>query len=102
MMPSDFIKLDGTSQEFDLDTARRLVRGYSKQRQGWEASVVYSPERKTFIEVRSSPQDYRGNSKFDEAEEVPLEYISEAYGIDKNAIESFLRSPQTWKLVNQR
>lgn len=101
MMPSDFIRLDGTKEEFDLDAVHELVRGYSGQREGWTSLVVYEPRLKVFIELRSSPQDFRGNSA-DEAQEVPIEYLKSAYSIEEISLARFLRDPESWKLIDLR
>ena len=101
MMPCEYKAIDGSTRKIDLDAVVDVAIGMSARRSDWSATVVYDSANGVFVELRDSPPDYKGNST-DEAEEVLLDYISEAYGIDKNAIESFLRSPQTWKLVNQR
>jgi hypothetical protein len=90
--PSDFVDLAGHRREFDLDSVYEVVRGYSKVRAGWTSIVVYEPTQKNFIEVRSSPQDFRGNSA-DEAEEVTVNYISDAYGMSEQDLDRVSQAP---------
>ena len=101
MMPSDFVDLAGRRCEFDLDNVYEVVRGYSEVRAGWTSIVVYEPTLKRFIEVRSSPQDVRGDSA-DVAEEVTAEYISDAYGLSRQDLDRVSREPHSWRLVDRR
>lgn len=73
--------LDGTTAEFDLDKVTNVLSGYSKEKPDWTCSVVFDPRAKRFIELRSSPQDYRGNSR-GEVVELSEDDLS-AYGISK-------------------
>src|SRR3954453_17771929 len=101
MMPSDFVDLTGRRRKFDLDSVYEVVRGDSKARPGWTSNVVYEPKLKKFIEVRSSPQDVRGSSA-DEAEEVTVEYISDAYGLSEQELGRLSQGPHLWKLIDRR
>ena len=100
-MPSDFVDLAGRRCAFDLDNVYEIIRGYSNVRPGWTSIVVYEPTQKNFIEVRSSPQDVRGNSA-DEAEEVTVAYISHAYNISEKDLARVPHAPHLWKLVDLR
>jgi len=100
-MPSDFIDLSGKKREFDLDSVCEVVRGCSHRRNGWASIVVYEPGQGKFIEIRSSPQDFRGNSA-DEAEEVTPEYLRSAYQISETDVARFLSAPASWKLIDLR
>jgi len=101
MMPCNFTALDGSIQEFDLDSVIDVVLGYSAHRQNWTATVVFDPARGSFVELRSAPPDYRGNSA-EEAEEVSDQYIRDAFQFNATQLDEARRAPAKWILVNRR
>lgn len=100
-MPCKFTALDGSVQEFDLDSVVDVVLGYSARRPEWTATVVFDQIRNSFIELRSAPPDYRGNSA-EEAEEVSDQYINDTFQLEANQLQAVRRAPAQWVLVNRR
>jgi hypothetical protein len=101
MMPSNYISLRSEVRAFDLDAVYEVVRGFSSQRVGWTSIVVFDPSDGCFIEVRTSPEDVRGNAQ-DEAQEVDGEYLLRAYGIGADDLAQVVHAPSRWKLIDQR
>jgi len=101
MIPCNFTALDGSAQELDLDSVFDVVLGYSTQRSGWTATVVFDPTRGSFIELRSAPPDYRGNSS-EEAEEVSDQYLNDAFQLSVAQLDAVRHAPAKWILVNRR
>lgn len=101
MMPCNFTALDGSIKEFDLDTVFDVVLGYSAHRPKWTATVVFDPSRGSFVELRSAPPDYRGNSA-EEAEEVSDQYMDDAFQLSATQLDAVRRAPAKWILVNRR
>lgn len=101
MMPSGYVARDGSTKHFDLDAVVDVVGAYSKRRDGWTALLVYVPATRAFVEVRSSPQDVRGNS-MDEAEEVDPQYVFEAFGLTKGQLDAIATSPKAWRFIERR
>lgn len=101
MMPSDYVSLSGEVRTFDLDAVHEIVRGFSRQRPGWTSIVVFDPADACFIEVRTSPEDVRGNC-LDEAQEVDSAYLFDAYCIDASDQAEIRKRPSTWRLIDRR
>jgi len=101
MMPCKFAALDGSVGELDLDSVFDVVLGYSARRAGWTATIVYEPASGSFVELRSSPPDYRGNSA-EEAEEVTEQYMHDAFRLDDGQLGAVRRAPDQWVLINRR
>ncbi len=101
MMPCNFAALDGSIQELDLDSVIDVVLGYSAHRQEWTATVVFDPATGSFIELRSAPPDYRGNSA-EEAEEVSDQYILDTFQLSGTQLNELRCAPAKWTLVNRR
>jgi len=98
-MPSDYLARDGSKRDFDLDTVFEIVGGYSNRRKGWTAILVYVPETRAFVEVRSSPPDVRGECN-DEAEEVDASYILEAFSLSKSQLQAATSKPRAWRFID--
>ena len=101
MMPCDYIAADGTTVTFDLDAVTDVIASYSGVRRSWTATIVYVPATGTFVELRSSPQDIRGNSH-EESVEVSASYLQESFGLteaQQNAIKS---KPHAWRFIDRR
>jgi hypothetical protein len=101
MMPADYIARDGSTVKFDLDSVIDVVAGYSKHRDTWTATLIWVPAKKAFVELRSSPQDYRGNSQ-SEAEEVESGYIKETFSLSDVELTNFKSSPSSWQFIDHR
>lgn len=101
MIRCDYTTENGRKVVFDLDSVIDVAIGFSKKRQGWTATLIYVPETRAFVELRSSPQDIRGNSK-EEAEEVSSAYISEAFAIDSEGLTRVKSNPSSWQLIDRR
>jgi hypothetical protein len=86
---------------FDLDDIVEVVKGYSKIKGGWHSLVVYDVPTHSFVELRSSPPDYKGNSA-DEAEEVTEQYVCDTFQLEPAEVRALLAAPRKWKLVNRR
>lgn len=97
MMHSQYNNMRGDEIEFDLDAAVGVAVGTSKARKGWSATLVYVPATMAFVELRSSPQNWRGDSK-DEAEEVDESYIYSTFGMIEEDLRKIRSSPKKWKL----
>ena len=100
-MLSKFVSTNGTEKEFDLDNVYEIIRGYCQKNERWTSMVIFEPKSRTFIELRSSPADVRGVSK-DEAEEVSVSYVSNAYGISIEDLDIAQKNPKEWTLIDQR
>jgi len=101
MMPFKYRTKLGDLKEFDLDAVFDLVGGFSQVRNGWTATIIFVPKTKEFVELRSSPQDYRGHSE-EEAEEVDIEYIQNAFGLSQSQIQTFIACPKSWQFKDLR
>lgn len=101
MMPSDYISLRGDMHPFDLDAIYEIVRGFSQQQPGWTSTIVFNPADTCFVEIRTSPEDVRGNFQ-DEAYEVDDLYLLNAYNIGSLDLEKIRSKPGAWKLLNRR
>jgi hypothetical protein len=101
MMPCDYTSKSGQVIGFDLDAVFDLVGGSSKLRSGWSSLVVFVPSTNAFVELRSSPQDYRGNSA-DEAEEIDEKYIQNTFGLSEQQLASFKSNPNKWQFLDYR
>ncbi len=101
MMPCRYKALDGSIREVDLDAVFDIALGASAHRPGWSATIIYDPASGSFVELRDSPPDYRGNSA-DEAEEVSEKYVSDTFKLDAVQLEKARRTPSQWIVVNRR
>ncbi len=101
MMPCKFTAIDGSVRELDLDAVFDVVLGYSGRRAKWTATIVYDQNRKAFIELRSAPPDYRGNSA-EEAEEISDQYLLEVFQLNKEQLQSLRNAPGKWRLIDKR
>lgn len=101
MMPCKFMTIDGSVKELDLDAVFDVVLGYSGRRIEWTATIVYDPHSRSFVELRSAPPDYRGNSA-EEAEEVSEQYLLEVFQLNKDQLQSVRRAPREWSLIDKR
>jgi hypothetical protein len=100
LVPCRYLSKDGTFQVLDLDAVFDLVCGSSGRGPNWTATIVYVPAKRTFVELRSSPPDVRGNST-EEAEEVEPDYIRNAFGLSDAQLQTFLAAPGTWQTIEQ-
>jgi hypothetical protein len=101
MMPCKYVALDGSSGEIDLDSVIDVVLGYSARRSNWTATIIYDQRHDLFVELRSAPPDFRGNSA-DEAEEVSERYLADAFSLSESQIRDVRRNPDTWSLIIMR
>ncbi|MDX1253562.1 MAG: hypothetical protein IDH49_15180 [Gammaproteobacteria bacterium] len=101
MMPCDYRSKSGGIKKFDLDAVFELVGGFSQVRKGWTALIIFVPSTGAFVELRSSPQDYRGNSE-EEAEEIDEVYIQESFGLSQSQVQTFKANPQSWQFIDFR
>ncbi|MCF8069328.1 MAG: hypothetical protein K9L30_12150 [Desulfobacterales bacterium] len=99
MMPCKYLGIDGVEKMLDLDNVVDIVRGDSKKKIGWSALIVFDPSSKTFVELRDSPPDVKGNSE-DEAEEVTPSYISSAFNIDEKLVLDIENNIKEWRFVD--
>ena len=100
-MRDRYVALDGSEASFDLDDVVRVVKGHSQVKQGWQSLVVYYPANQSFIELRSSPPDYKGNSA-DEAAEVTEQYVCATFQLAPEQLMNLRTAPRKWQLVNRR
>lgn len=101
MMQDEYKALDGSTVAFVLDGVVEVVKGYSQLKQGWQSFIVYNVPTRSFIELRSSPPDYKGNSA-DEAEEVTERYVCDTFQLEPAQVSVLRASPRKWQLVNRR
>ncbi len=101
MMPCTYLAKNGSTVEFDLDAVFDVVAGYSIRRADWTATVIFVPSTGAFVELRSSAQDYRGNSE-DEAEEVDDGYIKSNFAFSEFDIARFKAAPREWQFLDRR
>ncbi|MBQ0929754.1 hypothetical protein [Ideonella alba] len=100
-MQDEYKTLDGSTVAFDLDDVVQVVKGHSQIKQGWQSFIVYNVPTRSFIELRSSPPDYKGNSA-DEAEEVTEQYVCATFQLEPAQVSTLRASPRKWQLVNRR
>ena len=101
MMPYSYISLAGVERTVDLDSVIDVALGYSARRAEWTATLVFDPKSEVFVELRSSPQDVRGNSA-EEAEEVDPGYMASTFGLQSDQLSSVAKQPNEWRLINLR
>jgi hypothetical protein len=101
MMQDKYAALDGSSVKFDLDDVVDVVKGYSEYKQGWNSLIVYSASTDSFIELRSSPPDYKGNSN-EEAQEVTEQYVCDTFRLESAQLSMLRASPRKWQLIDRR
>jgi len=101
MLPCDYMTENGRKVAFDLDAVIDVAIGYSNKRLGWTATLIFIPVTFAFVELRSSPQNIRGNSE-EEAEEVSFTYISETFAIDNEGLNRVKSNPGSWLLIDRR
>ncbi len=99
MMPLKYLGTEGVEKMLDLDNVVDIARGPSKKKLGWSALIVFEPDSESFIELRDSPPDVKGNSR-DEAEEVTATYISSAFNIDERLVLEIKNNPSDWRFVD--
>jgi len=85
MVTCNYKDKEGHSQIFDLSKAVRIAEGESAERSGWEATIVYIPEYGTLVELRSGPEDVRGNAP-GEAVQVSSDYVLRGFPISKGQL----------------
>jgi hypothetical protein len=81
MLPAIYISIDGRPVSYDLDRVSDIAQSYIGKRAGWTCTLIHIHDTDAFVELRSSPQDIRGNSAQEEQEEVDAEYIGKTYGL---------------------
>ncbi|UJJ60172.1 hypothetical protein [Rhodanobacter denitrificans] len=101
MMPCDYTAADGSIVAFDLDAVTDVVASYSGVRRSWTATIVYVPATSAFVELRSSPQDIRGNSH-EESVEVSAHYLQEFFGLTQAQQNAIKAKPGAWRFVDRR
>ena len=99
MLPCDYVATDGTIVRFDLKSATGVVRGSSGIKRSWTATVVFVPATAAFVELRSSPQDIRGNSE-GEAQEVSPTYLQSTFGLNELQLASIKQRPTDWRIID--
>jgi hypothetical protein len=99
MMPCEYISISGNRVRFDLDAVVDICSGYSGTRRDWTATLIYVPEKMTFVELRSSPQDFRGNSQGEEVE-VNSQYIEKTFKITVNQQRAIQARPNDWSFID--
>jgi hypothetical protein len=101
MMPGQYTSRDGSLVEFDLDEVIDVASSTSHQRPTWSATLIYVLSTKAFVELRCSPQDFRGNSE-GESVEVDSKYISETFQISSTELSNIQTAPFQWKFIDRR
>ena len=101
MMPCDYQMIAGDRRVVDLDAVIDVALGYSGVRASWTATLVFDPSSGAFIELRSAPQDLRGNSA-DDAKQVEADYIGKSFGISELQLAAVIRSPRAWTVLDLR
>ena len=101
MIHDEYTALNSSKVMFDLDQVVDVVKGQSGYRSDWTSLVVYNAPTRSFIELRSSPPDFKGNSA-DEAEEVTEQYVCENFRITADQLKSLRSAPRQWQLINRR
>jgi len=101
MMPCKYKATDGSITTFDLDAVTDVIAGFSGIRRTWSATIVFVPATGAFVELRSSPQDIRGNSQ-SEAEEVSSIYLQEAFELSEIQQSSVKIKPNDWRFIDRR
>jgi hypothetical protein len=102
MAPAIYISIDGRPVSYDLDCVSDVAQSYSGKRSGWTCTLIHVPDTDAFVELRSSPQDIRGNSVQEEQEEVDAEYIGQTYGLGLDDLASIRSAPSAWTFVDRR
>ena len=100
MTPCNYAGLDGSIRVLDLDAVIDVAKGPSQRKPGWQALIVYDERANLFVELRDSPQDYRGNAE-DEAEQVTEQYVCETFKLDPGQLDDLRRMPRSWQLINR-
>ena len=100
-MPCSYLAKNGAKVSFDLDAVTDVALGYSGARPSWTATLIYVWAHKTFVELRSSPQDIRGNCQSEEVE-VDERYITEAFLLSPAQINAVKQDPRNWSSVDHR
>lgn len=101
MTPDKYTALNGQEVAYDLDDVVRVVKGYSRIRQGWPSLIVYDGAARSLVELRSSPPDYKGNSA-EEAEEVTEQYVRDSFQIEPDQLRQLRAAPRDWQMLNRR
>ncbi|QOD91658.1 hypothetical protein H2514_03130 [Lysobacter sp. CW239] len=100
-MPCEYKAKSGQVVEFDLDRVVDVALGFSLARPTWTATLIYVSATDAFVELRSSPQDYRGNSA-EESEEVDLVYMSAAFGLNSEQAALVKSDQASWRTIDLR
>ena len=98
MMQCEYKAQNGSLKLLDLDAVIDVVIGRSKIRPEWTATIVFDPATALFVELRSTPQDYRGNSD-EEAEEVSLQYIEETFQVKAIELSVARLTSRDWNVI---
>jgi hypothetical protein len=101
MMHCNYVAIDGSKKDFDLDAVVDVVRGFSGIRSKWESILVFDPDSKVFIELRDSPPNVHGDSQ-GECEQVTDEYLISHCQLTIEDIAFIRENPEKWKLVDKR
>jgi len=101
MTPCEYKAKNGSRKLLDLDTVVDVAIGRSAVRPQWTATIVFDAKTTSFIELRSSPPDYGGNSA-EEAEEVSREYIEATFHITAIELNAARRLSQDWSVIRRR
>jgi hypothetical protein len=101
MMPCNYTAADGSNVVFDLDAVTDVIAAYSGVRRSWTATIVFIPATGTFVELRSSPQDIRGNSQ-EESVEVSGSYLQDTFGLTKAQQSAIKSQPYAWRFIDRR
>jgi hypothetical protein len=102
MVSAIYISIDGRPVSYDLDRVSDIAQSYSGKRAGWTCTLIHIRDTDAFVELRSSPQDIRGNSAQEEQEEVDAEYIGKTYGLGPDDLASVRSAPSVWTFVDRR
>ena len=94
-------RLDGSKTSFDLDAVVDVIDGRSGIRPSWSALIVFVLATGAFVELRSSPPDYRGNSD-SEAFEVEDGYLTSSFGLAADQIAAIRAKPKKWKFRSSK
>jgi hypothetical protein len=71
-----------------------------QRKAGWKALIVYDEITNVLVELRDSPEDYRGNAQ-DEAEQVTEQYVRDAFEIDARQFNDLYRAPRNWSFIDK-
>lgn len=101
MMPYMYTAIDGTTVHFDLDDVIDVAIGFSRKRPQWTSTLIFVLATGAFVELRSSPQDFRGNSQ-EEAEEASPQYLFATYRLTEENLKYIQKHPNKWTFMDMR